>query len=90
MSDFIEVPAEDLPYTVVGHTPIPSPTLAITLTGAGIKALAAQITDDDRVRIKEWADCSDEGRKERYYQRITIIRKKPEEAKNGKQCLVIV
>lgn len=70
-----EKPAVDQPYTVVSHTAIPHPVASILLTGKGIKALAAQVGDDDMVRIKHWSDFTDEGNTERYHQRITILKK---------------
>lgn len=45
----------DLPYTVVGHT-TPAPLLRLVLTGEGVKAIADQIQDGDRVTIECWTD----------------------------------
>lgn len=79
MSNFDEIPQQDLPYTVVGHTAIPLPVLSIVLTAEGIIELAKRVQPGDRVRIKQWDDYSDEGNKKRCYGRITILRDKPKQ-----------
>jgi hypothetical protein len=68
---------EKLPYTVIGHSGLSIPVMSITLTGSGIKAIAKLVENEDSVRIKEWVDVEDEGQKERYYQRISIIKHNP-------------
>ena len=66
---------ENLPYTVIGHTAIPSPTMHIALTGKGLKSIADQVEDEDTVHIKMWSDYSNEGASAKHYQRITVSRK---------------
>ena len=63
-----------MPYTVVSHTAIPTPRLSMLLTGEGIKKLASMVEDQDRVRITEWADVTEECDKKRHYGRFEIIK----------------
>lgn len=68
----------ELPYTVIGHSSLGTPSLHIALTGKGIKAIAAQVEDDDTVHINQWADVTEHGQKVRHYGNITVRRAKNE------------
>lgn len=49
---------EEIPYTVVGHTSIPT-HFHIALTGKGLKEIVKKMGDDDVLRITEYAKNSD-------------------------------
>lgn len=71
-----EIEQENMPYTVVGNTALPSPVLSILLTAEGIKELAKRTKIGDSVRIRMWADVNEECESKKHYQRITIIKGK--------------
>lgn len=75
MSQNDEITQKNMPYTVVGHTSIPSPRLSIVLTAKGIKELAKRTGEHDLVRIAEWSDVTEECEKKSHYGRITIIKR---------------
>jgi len=70
----IEETQEGLPYTVVGHSAMPMPKMSILLTGEGIIELAKRVKKEDRVRVVQWSDYTDECTTVRYYGKITIIK----------------
>jgi hypothetical protein len=65
----------NMPYTVAGHTAIPTPQLSILLTAEGIKELAKRTKKGDLVRITEWSDFTHDCNERKHYERITIIKK---------------
>lgn len=73
MKNTIEV--KNLPYTVVGHSSIPTPKLSILFTAEGIKALAKKVRKGDMLRYETWTDFTNECRDEKYYHRWEIVRK---------------
>lgn len=70
----------NLPYTIVGSNSLPKPIQSLTLKGAGLKAIAEQVGDEDLVHIEMWEDYTERGAHTKYYQRISVS--KWEEKKN--------